>query len=153
MQPGYGQPPYGQNQPPYPQNQPPYGQNQPPYPQNQPYGQNPPPYNPQNYGAQGYGQQDPQPTYKQISVGQGIDMNEYNRIVDCCKHFYIQMRGGPQTAEKTAEGIKQMLGGDWFVFISNVGYENFDFSLTRVKGGDFMAFSLDNKKYQVCRIQ
>ena len=139
MQPGYGQPPYGQNQP--------------PYPQNQPYGQNPPPYGGQNYGPQGYGQQGPEPMYKQISVGQGIDMNEYNRIVDCCKYFYIQMRGGPQTAEKTAEGIKQMLGGDWFVFISNLGYENFDFSLTRVKGGDYMAFSFDNKKYQVCRIQ
>ena len=145
MQPGYGQPPYGQNQPPY-------GQNQPPYPQNQPYGQNPLQYGQQNYGPQGYGQQGPEPVYKQISVGQGIDMNEYNRIVDCCKHFYMQTRGAPQTAEKAAEGIRQMLGGDWFVFISSVGYEDFDFSLTRVKGGDFMVFSLDNKKFQVCRL-
>ena len=91
--------------------------------------------------------------YKQISIGQGIDMNEFNRIVDCCKHFYMQIREGPNTAERTAEGIKQMLGGDWFVFVSNLGYEDFDFSLTKVKGGDFMAFSLDNKKFQVCRIQ
>ena len=134
MQPGYGQPPYGQNPP--------------PYSQNQPYGQNPPPY-----GPQGYGQQGVQPVYKQISIGQGIDMNEFNRIVDCCKHFYMQIREGPNIAERTAEGIKQMLGGDWFVFVSNLGYEDFDFSLTKVKGGDFMAFSLDNKKFQVCRIQ
>jgi hypothetical protein len=90
--------------------------------------------------------------YKQISVGQGIDSNEYSRIVDCCKGAYIQMRGAPQTAQHAAEGIRQMLGGDWLVFISNVGYENFDFSLTRVKGGDFMAFSLDNKKFQICRL-
>ena len=131
MQPGYGQPPYGQ---------PPYGQ--------PPYGQNPPPY-----GAPGYGQQGPEPVYKQITVGQGIDMNEFNRIVDCCKRSYMQTRGAPQTAQYSAEGIKQMLGGDWLVFISNVGYENFDFSLTRVKGGDFMAFSLDNKKFQICRIK
>ena len=135
MQPGYNQPPYGQQ---------PYGQ-QPQYGQQPPYGQ-------QGYGQQGYGQQGPQPVYKQIAVGQGIDMNEFNRIVDCCKYYYAQKRGGPQTAQGAAEGLKQMLGGDWLVFISNLGYENFDFSLTRVKGGDFMAFSLDNKKFQVCRV-
>ena len=131
MQPGYGQPPYGQ---------PGYNQQQ--------YGQNPP-----QYGRQGYGQQGPEPVYKQIAVGQGIDMNEYNRIVDCCKYHYAQSRGAPQTAQHCGEGIKQMLGGDWLVFISNLGYENFDFSLTRVRGGDFMAFSLDNKKFQVCRVK
>ena len=129
MQPGYQQPPYGQQ-----------------YGQNQPYGQNPPPY-----GQPGYGQQGQEPVYKQIAVGQGIDMNEFNRIVGCCKQNYIRTRGAPQTAQYCAEGIKQMLGGDWLVFISNLGYENFDFSLTRVKGGDFMAFSFDNKKFQVCR--
>ena len=46
-----------------------------------------------------------------------------------------------------------MLGNDWLVFISNLGYEKFDFSMTRVKGGDFMAFSLDNRKFQVCPIK
>ena len=64
----------------------------------------------------------------------------------------MQTKGAPQTARQCGDGIKQMLGGDWLVFISNVGYENFDFSMTRVKGGDYIAFSLDNKKFQVCRI-
>ena len=150
QQPPYGQPPYGQpgQQPPY--GQPPYGQpgQQPPYGQ-PPYGQ---PGQQPPYGQPPY-QPGQQPVYKQISVGQGIDSNEYSRIVDCCKGAYIQMRGAPQTAQHAAEGIRQMLGGDWLVFISNVGYENFDFSLTRVKGGDFMAFSFDNKKFQVCRIK
>ena len=127
-QPGYGQPGYGQ---------PGYGQPG--------YGAQP------GYGQPGYG--GAQPVYKQITVGQGIDMNEFNRIVDCCKNAFIQLGGAPQTAKMAAEGIKQMLGGDWLVFISNLGYENFDFSLTKVKGGDFMAFSLDNKKFQVCRIK
>ena len=131
-QPGYGQPGYGQpGQPGY--GQPGYGAQ--------------PGYAPQG----GYG--GAQPAYKQITVGQGIDMNEYNRIVDCCKNAFMQLRGAPQTAKMAAEGIKQMLGGDWLVFISNLGYENFDFSMTKVKGGDFMAFSLDNKKFQVCRIK
>ena len=130
-QPGYGQPGYGPQggQPGY--CQPGYGQ---------------PGYNPQaGYGAQ--------PAYKQISVGQGIDMNEYNRIVDCCRNAYMRLRGAAQTAREAGESIKQSLGGDWLVFISNLGYENFDFSMTRVKGGDFMAFSLDNRKFQVCRIK
>ena len=140
-QPGYGQPGYGQ-----PGAQPGYGQ--PGY--GQPGAQ--PGYGQPGYGPQpGYGGQ--QPVYKQISVGQGIDQNEYNRILDCCKNAYIQMRGQPQTARQAAESIKQTIGGDWMVFISTVGYENFDFSMTRVKGGDFMAFSLDNKKFQVCRIK
>ena len=149
-QPGYGQPGYGQ-----PGAQPGYGQ--PGY--GQPgYGQ--PGYGPgaqPGYGQPGYGQQPgyggAEPVYKQITVGQGIDMNEYNKIVDCCKMAYRQLRGQPQTARQAGDEIKRMLGGDWLVFISNVGYENFDFSMTRVKGGDFMAFSLDNKKFQVCRIK
>ena len=125
-QPGYGQPGYGQ---------PGYGQPGAP-----------------GYGAQsGYG--GAEPVYKQITVGQGIDMNEYNRIVDCCKQAYMKLRGASQTAREAGENIKRTLGGDWLVFISNVGYENFDFSMTRVKGGDFMAFSLDSKKFQVCRIK
>ena len=141
-QPGYGQPGYG------PGAQPGYG------PGAQPgYGPGAQP----GYGQPGYGQQPPyggaQPVYKQITVGQGIDMNEYNRIVDCCKEAYLRLRGASQTAREAGEGIKRMLGGDWLVFISNLGYENFDFSMTRVKGGDFMAFSLDNKKFQVCRIK
>ena len=52
-----------------------------------------------------------------------------------------------------AESIRRAIGGDWFVFISDLGIEDFDFSLTRVKGGDFIAFSLDRKKFQVCRIR
>ena len=56
-------------------------------------------------------------------------------------------------ATAAAEGIKRAIGGDWFVFISDLGIEDFDFSLTKVKGGDFIAFSLDSKKFQVCRIR
>ena len=146
-QPGYGQPGYGpqQGQPGYGQpGQPGYGQ-----PGQPGYGQ--PGYGQPGYGPQaGYGAQ---PVYKQITVGQGIDMNEYNRIVECCKQAFMQTRGAAQTARIAGEDIKRQLGGDWLVFISNVGYENFDFSMTRVKGGDFLAFSLDKKKFQVCRIK
>ena len=128
-QPGYGQPGYGQ-----PGAQPGYGQ-----PGAQP-----------GYGPQpGYG--GAQPVYKQISVGQGIDMNEFNSIVDCCKQAYIS-RATP-LSEHCTTLIKQRLGGDWFVFQCEEGNSDFDFHLTKVRGGDYMTFSLDNKKFEVCRLK
>ena len=119
QQPGYGQPPYGQpQQPGY--GQPPYGQ-----PQQPGYGQ--PPYGqPQQPG---YGQQ---PVYKQISVGKGIDMNEFNIIVECCKQAY--MSGATPLSEHCTNAIKQRLGGDWFVFQCELNNTDFDFYLTKVKG-------------------
>ena len=121
-QPGYGQPGYGQP------GAPGYGQ--------------------PGYGAPGYGAQ---PVYKQISVGQGIDMNEYNRIVDCCKQCYMS-RATP-LSEHCCNAVKQALGGDWFVFQCEMGNADFDFHLTKVRGGDYMTFSLDNKKFEVCRLR
>ena len=127
-QPGYGQPGYGQP------GAPGYGQ---------------PGYGAPGYCAQpGYGAQ---PVYKQISVGQGIDMNEYNRIVDCCKQCYMS-RATP-LSEHCCNAVKQALGGDWFVFQCEMGNADFDFHLTKVRGGDYMTFSLDNKKFEVCRLK
>ena len=150
-QPGYGQPPYGQpQQPGY--GQPPYGQphqpgyGQPPYGQPQQPGYGQPPYGqPQQPG---YGQQ---PVYKQISVGKGIDMNEFNIIVECCKQAY--MSGATPLSEHCTNAIKQRLGGDWFLFQCELNNTDFDFYLTKVKGGDYMTFSLDNRKFEVCRLK
>jgi hypothetical protein len=137
MQPGYSTVPMG--------GQPGYGQ--PGY--NQPPGYGQPNYGQPGYGPQpGYGQQ---PVYKQISVGQGIDMNEFNSIVECCKQAYIT--GARPLSEQCTQLIKQRLGGDWFVFQCEMGGSEFDFHLTKVKGGDYMTFSLDNKKFEVCRLK
>ena len=147
QQPGYGQPPQpGYGQPPQPgYGQPPQpGYGQPPQPG---YGQPPQ----QGYGPQpGYGQ-GPQPVYKQISVGKGIDMNEFNSIVECCKQAYMS-RATP-LSEHCTNAIKQRLGGDWFVFQCELNNADFDFYLTKVKGGDYMTFSLDNRKFEVCRLK
>jgi len=139
-QPGYGQPPqYGQ-----PGAQPGYGQ-PPQYgqPGAQPgYGQ------PPQYGQPGYGAE---PVYKQISVGKGIDMNEFHSIVECCKQAYMS-RANP-LSEHCTQAIKQKLGGDWFVFQCELNNTDFDFYLTKVTGGDYMTFSLDNRKFEVCRLK
>ena len=92
----------------------------------------------------------PQPVYKQISIGPGIDMNEYQRIVQSATQVY-QMKQRP-LSQHTANAIKMMLGGDWLVVCYPVG-RTYDFSLTTVKGADIMVFSLDTTLYQVCRIK
>ena len=109
---------------------------------------------PPQYGPPGYGQPPqygPQPVYKQISMGQGIDQREFNIIVECCKQAYMS-RMTP-LSEHCTNGIKQRLGGDWFVFQCDMQNTDFDFHLTKVKGGDFLTFSLDNKKFEVCRLR
>lgn len=91
-----------------------------------------------------------QPVYKQISVGPGIDMKEFNTIVSATTQAYMT-RAMPLSTV-VAQYIKNMIGGEWFVFISQVGLpQDYDFSLTIVKGCDFMSFSLDNTLFQVCR--
>ena len=144
----------GQYPPQQPGNYPPQQGQYPPQPGQYPpqQGQYPPQqgqYPPPQQG--GYPSGGREPVYKQINVGRGIDMNEFNNIVGAVKQIY--MSGRQPMATACAEGIRRAIGGDWFVFISDVGIEDYDFSLTRVKGGDFIAFSLDSKKFQVCRIR
>ena len=102
-------------------------------------------------GAQQYGQYGAEPVYKQISCGQGIDQNEFQSIVECCKQAYLS-RMTP-LSEHCTNAIKQRLGGDWFVFQCDMENTDFDFHLTKVKGGDYLTFSLDNKKFEVCRLR
>jgi len=99
----------------------------------------------------GMGMMMPQPVYQQIAVGHGIDMKEYQLIVNAVTQAYMSRQ--MPLSQVAANYIKMNLGGDWFVFVSDVGIEDYDFSLTTVKGGDFMAFSLDKKKFQVCRLK
>ena len=169
----YGQQPYGQQ----PQGQQPYGQQpygqQPPQGQ-QPYGQQPygqqPPQGQQPYGQQPYGQQPPQgqqpygqqqqfspqygagaaqPKYTQIAVGQGIDQNEYNQIVGAATQCYQRMAN--PLADAVANQIKSLLGGDWLVACSDVNDVSFSLALTKVAQGDYMVFTLNTTKLQVCR--
>lgn len=93
----------------------------------------------------------PQPIYKQVAVGAGIDMVEFNSIVQAATFAYTSKMVPLSTG--VANSIKQKIGGEWFVFISPVGIKDYDFALSSVKGGDFMSFSLDNTLFQICRIR
>ena len=92
-----------------------------------------------------------QPVFKQYAVGSGIDNNEYNSIITASTKVY-QARTNPLSTN-TANAIKQMIGGEWFVFICPINNRDYDFCISSVTGGDFMSFSLDNTLYQVCRLK
>ena len=92
----------------------------------------------------------PQPMYKQISVGAGINMVEYQRIVQSATQVY-QMKQQP-LSQYTANAIKMMLGGEWLC-VCYPTTRAYDFTLTTVKGADMMVFSLDNTLFQICRIR
>ena len=106
------------------------------------------------YQASQYGQsfqQAGQPTYKEIARGVGIDPRELDAIKRVA--FQVYQSGVRPMAKDISEGIKQQLGGEWFAFVNPAGDETYEFSLTRVKGTDFVSFVLDNTKFQVCRIK
>ena len=91
------------------------------------------------------------PVYREIARGVGIDPREYEAIKRVSTQVY--QSGVRPMAKDVSEGIKQNLGGEWFAFVNPAGDKTYEFSLTRVKGTDFVSFVLDNTKFQVCRIK
>ena len=141
-------PQYGQQQqiPQYGQQQiPQYGQQQQQIPQ---YGQQ---QQIPQYGQQQIYQQQMQPqNFKLLARGQGIDNNEYNAIITSATNAFNARMNPLSTG--TVSIIKQMIGGEWFVFVCPVGEQNYDFSLSVVTGGDFLSFYIDKFHFQVCRL-
>ena len=157
------QPPYGQqqgqySQPPY-QQQPPYGQ-QPSYGQQPPYGQVPPPYGrPPDYSSESFNSKRHQPNYyvepkfNQRACGRGIDGTEYDTIIGVAKCAYEECKNDRKTlSSKTGEGIKNVLRGDWFVFVCDKD-RPFDFGLSTVASNDFICFTLGNTLFQIVRLR
>ena len=122
-----------------------YGQQQPGM--QQMYGQQQ-----QMYGQQPgmYGQQMNQPKLQLFAKGDGIDQNEYNGIIQGCTMAY-NMKTNP-LSNASVKNIKNLIRGEWFVFVCPVGSKQYDFSLSIVTGSDFLSFSLDSTHFQVCRL-
>ena len=105
----------------------------------------------QQYGQQpGMQQQYGQPKLQVFARGNGIDQNEYNGIIQGCTMAYNAKTTPLSNA--CVQNIKQILRGEWFVFVCTLGNKDNDFSLSIVTGSDFLSFSLDNKHFQVCRL-
>ena len=92
-----------------------------------------------------------QPEFKKYAVGRGINNNQANIIINCCKKYYMQTKGKLKIAKMASEGIKKELGNNWLILISNLETGQFDFSISAARKGDFIVFSLDKKLFQICR--
>ena len=138
----YSQGPYAQQRPPYAQ-QPPYGQ-QPPYCQQPPYGQQPP------FGGQPNNQTDI-PNFKLIGRGNGIDEREYYVITHAAADA-LNKKEDP-LSNGIIKRIKRDIGGEWMVFASIENLKGYDFSLSIVTGNDFLSFTIQNFRFQVCRLR
>ena len=148
------QPPYGQQRPPYGQppqqpsyGQPPYGQpSQPPYGQ-PPYGQPPQP----SYAPPPNPHQTDIPNFKLMSRGNGIDEREYYCITHAASDA-LNKKEDP-LSNGIIKRIKRDLGGEWMVFASIENLKGYDFSLSIVTGNDFLSFTIQNFRFQVCRLR
>ena len=159
-QPPYGQPSYGpppQNGPSYgqqpygpPQNQSPYG-NQPQY--GPPQGSMPPQNNmpPQQFSQGGDPNQTDIPSFKLIGRGKGIDEREYYVITHAASNA-LNAKEDP-LSNGIIKKIKADIGGEWMVFASVEGLKGYDFSLSIVTGNDFLSFTIQNFRFQVCRLR
>ena len=156
----YSQGQYNQQRPPYAQ-QPPYGgqPQQPPYggqQQQPPYGgqQKQPPYGGQQqqppYGGQPNNQTDI-PNFRLIGRGNGIDEREYYVITHAAADA-LNKKEDP-LSNGIIKRIKRDIGGEWMVFASIESLKGYDFSLSIVTGNDFLSFTIQNFRFQVCRLR
>ena len=141
----YSQGQYNQQRPPYAQ-QPPYGQQQQP-----PYGQQQqPPYAQPPYGGQPNNQTDI-PNFRLIGRGNGIDEREYYVITHAAADA-LNKKEDP-LSNGIIKRIKRDIGGEWMVFASIESLKGYDFSLSIVTGNDFLSFTIQNFRFQVCRLR
>ena len=96
------------------------------------------------------GFQQQQPQFQQIALGQGINQQEYQTIIEACKKAYISKQ--KPMSSTACNLIKQYLGSAWLVICSPAQDKDYEFSVTRVSEGDFMSFTLDYTLFQVCKI-
>jgi hypothetical protein len=87
---------------------------------------------------------------KIIRRGSGITLNEQNKIVSTAQS--IVQNGLTPLSNKTAQGVKKALGGDWLVIVYPEG-KPIDFNMTCVQGNDYLYFILGGNAYQVCRLR
>ena len=52
--------------------------------------------------------------------------------------------------EIVSKGIKPTLLGEWFIFVNPAWDGTYAFSITRIKGTDFISFVLDDIEFKGC---
>jgi len=99
---------------------------------------------PQNY-------QSDIPNFKLTGKGNGIDEKEFYVITHSAADA-LNAKEDP-LSNGIIKKIKKDLGGEWMVFASVEGLKGYDFSLSIVTGNDFLSFTIQNFRFQVCRLR
>ena len=87
---------------------------------------------------------------KILRRGSGITANEQNGIISTA--MSIIQSGLLPLSNKTAQGVKKKLGGDWLVIVYPQG-KPVDFNMTCVQGNDYLYFTIGENAFQVCRLK
>ena len=87
---------------------------------------------------------------KILRRGSGITANEQNGITSTA--MSIIQSGLLPLSNKTAQGVKKKLGGDWLVIVYPQG-KPVDFNMTCVQGNDYLYFTIGENAFQVCRLK
>jgi hypothetical protein len=91
------------------------------------------------------------PNFNLLGRGTGIDEKEYYVITHSAAAA-LNAKEDP-LSNGIIKKIKDQIGGEWMVFASVEGLKGYDFSLSIVTGNDFLSFTIQNFRFQVCRLR
>ena len=94
-------------------------------------------------------------TYKIIQYSQIIDLNETNIIKCIIQSVYSSFdnKKGKKLSDEISNEIKNKLGGEWFVFVSNINKENIKFRITMFDEQDYLIISIENSIFKIAKLK
>ena len=101
---------------------------------------------------QGINQFNKELTYSEVERGVGINAHEYEVIKNVSSQVYLK---GVDMAKNFAEGVKQIIGGEWFASINSDKEKKNSIDecyVTNAKDIDSVSFNIEGTKFQICRL-
>ncbi len=95
-------------------------------------------------------------SYQIINHSQIIDQNETNIIKCIIQSIYSSYddKKEKKLSDEISNEIKNKLGGEWFVFVSNINKENkIKFRITMFDEQDYLIISIENSKFTIAKIK
>ena len=86
-----------------------------------------------------------------IQRGRNLNDYEYNCIINTCLDIFKSNENPPISTLCTTE-IRNKLGGEWFVFVTDEMEYNYDFYISNSNDGRFIIFNVGDALFQVCQI-
>ena len=86
-----------------------------------------------------------------IRCGKKFNNNDINLIINS-SYEELNRKGDP-LSKSIIQRIKNLLGGNWVVFICVVGLKGYDLSVSLDDENRFISFIIDNFKFQIIKIK